>query len=374
MHIEIHEKQYCCGCNACSEACPIKCISMKVDPKGFYYPYVDSSRCINCSRCLNVCPITNENESFKPINAMAAWSRSRNVLENSTSGGVAYEISRAALEDGAIVYGCAFDGLKAKHIRVTSSEDLHRLQGSKYVQSDIGGIMSNVKQDLQYGSSVVFFGTPCQISGLRNFLGRPYDNLHLVDLICHGVPSSQMLEEHLSRISKGRVINSLSFRDGEKYVLKVSGERWTESRSFFRDSYIAGFLSSVSLRESCLSCKFASESRYSDLTLGDYWGLGDVAPVSFEHPDKISVILIQSPKGESLIKRWGSNMESFSRPVEEAVKGNWHLRHSAGHTMWSFLFAWLYPTLSFDVAVRIATLNKVCMKLLKRCRQRILRG
>lgn len=98
-----------------------------------------------------------------------------------------------------MVYGaCGEDIFHVRHVRIDRPEEVERIRGSKYVQSDVEGIFPSVRRDLQQGLKVLFTGTPCQVGGLKGYLQQEYDNLLTLDLVCHGVPSQQMLNENIS--------------------------------------------------------------------------------------------------------------------------------------------------------------------------------
>lgn len=183
MSVVHKKKEDCCGCNACAEICPKHCIEMIKDKKGFFYPRIKEDLCVECGACERVCPLLLENQQKKePITAYAAWSNNPEIYFSSSSGGVAYILSKYIIENQGVVYGCSAEGINIKHIRVEKLEDLYKLQGSKYVQSDVRGVFKRVKNDLNHGTSVLFIGTPCQVAGLRNYIKNIPENLFLIDL------------------------------------------------------------------------------------------------------------------------------------------------------------------------------------------------
>lgn len=211
------KKKDCCGCNACMEICPRCCITMIADAKGFHYPKVDTTACVDCGACKKVCPFEEENIKLNiPLTAYAAWNKDREEYLASSSGGAAHVFSSYIIRQGGVVYGCTSEGMHIRHIRVDSLSNLFKLQGSKYVQSDVRGLFSQVKADLKSGKPVLFVGTPCQVAGLKNYIKWIPEHLYLVDLICHGVPSQQMLNEHIHHILKTSA-EQLSFRKGQLF-------------------------------------------------------------------------------------------------------------------------------------------------------------
>ena len=173
----------CCGCTACEQICPKKCITFKENNEGFMYPVVDESVCVNCGACVKHCPVMTPPHSDGVQNVYASKYCDTQKAKESTSGGIFIPLAKSTLEKGGVVFGCAYDeNLVARHIAVEKEADLHKLQGSKYVQSDLSGIYSHVKSELKSGRNVLFSGTGCQVAGLRSFLGKDFDNLITVDI------------------------------------------------------------------------------------------------------------------------------------------------------------------------------------------------
>lgn len=371
MSVATKHKKDCCGCNACVEICPKHCIEMRPDGKGFHYPAVDNAICIECGACERVCPFpTHPEDVTRPSAAYAAWSNNGHTHTTSTSGGAAYELSRHILSQGGVVYGCTADGLDVRHIRVTDPDQLYRLQGSKYVQSDTRGIFSQVRADLRSGLTVLFIGTPCQTAGLKRFIGKRSDGLYLVDLICHGVPSQKMFRQHIGRLVDLSNVTSISFRSGTDYIIKAingdtllySGCLWNESHP---DRFLQGFMNNMISRPSCYNCGYSAPQRVSDITIGDFWGLQDADRLPRQKEDGVSAILINTPKGEELIEAIQPQIFSIQRPVEEAIAGNSQLRHPTRRRLPARVFSMLYPTLSFDNAFQGARVARKMQSLIK---------
>lgn len=358
MSVSNKDKAACCGCNACAEICPKHCIQMVEDAQGFIYPQVDSSVCVECGMCEKVCPLEVANLSLrKPLKAYAAWNKNRQKHLTSSSGGAAYILSSYIIEKGGVVYGCTSDGIDVRHIRVENHSELFKLQGSKYVQSDVRGLFKKVKNDLKNGKIVLFIGTPCQVAGLKNYIGHHNEHLYLVDLICHGVPSKQMLHEHIKHVAKGKKIQHISFRKGTDYRFSITANKFSYEVSLwetpYKDLYLKGFFEGMINRPSCYQCPFACSTRVSDITIGDFWGLKHAECLPEEVKDGVSLLLPMTDKGLNLIQKVENNLYIYERSVEEAVNGNTQLRHPVIQGRRARLFHFLYSLFSFDVAMKI---------------------
>ena len=167
---------------------------MTEGPEGFIYPKIDQSLCVSCGLCKMVCGFQNR-RARKTSGPWFAASY-RGDSSRSASAGTFYALALAVLEGGGAVFGSAYvdegDGLRVRHVMAEDAEGLARLQGSKYVQSDARACLPEVGRQLAMGREVLFSGTPCQVAGLRGYLGRDWPNLVTVDLVCHGVPSEAM--------------------------------------------------------------------------------------------------------------------------------------------------------------------------------------
>lgn len=188
----ICESDKCTGCSACVSVCPVMCIEIKTADDLCERAVIDSSKCIGCNKCVNICPVNNPCELNRPVKAIVARRKNLDKLKNSTSGGIAAAVSEKIIENGGVVYSTVIDkDLRAKVVRCDSSENLERFKGSKYVYSHPLDSFKNIVKDLKENKTVLFVGTPCQISGLKKVasLNNCEDNLFTIDLICHGVPS-----------------------------------------------------------------------------------------------------------------------------------------------------------------------------------------
>lgn len=320
----------CSGCHACYSICPTKSVIMAASTEGFLYPEINTETCVECGLCESVCPLLNKKEIIKTeTTAFAARSTETSFLDSSSSGGIFFHIAKSFIENGGVVFGAAFDAnFKVIHKSVSETEDIIELQGSKYVQSEIGDTYREAKKLLDFGTPVLFTGTPCQIEGLYFYLNKDYDNLYTQDLICHGVPSPKIWDIYLKyRESKAdSKAKKIFFRDKrfgwEKFSLLLSFSNNTEySKVLFDDSYLRGFVANLYLRTSCHNCNAKGINRRADITLADFWGIGNVVPDMYNEKGT-SLILVHSKKGERLIGSISNCATLVSCDVSEAVKYN----------------------------------------------------
>ncbi|MCQ2387257.1 MAG: Coenzyme F420 hydrogenase/dehydrogenase, beta subunit C-terminal domain [Clostridia bacterium] len=308
--INITDKSKCCGCSACYSVCANKCITMVQDEEGFLYPKVSVEKCSNCGLCEKVCPfnITSNEKNNKP-QAFAVKNKNEEVRLNSSSGGVFAVLANYVLNNCGVVYGVAMDNdcKSALHIRVDNKNDLPKLFGSKYLQSNINNAFMQVREDLRNEKLVLFSGTPCQINGLRLFLNKDYKNLLLVDIICHGVPSPLVWEKYCEYIEEkynSKIIN-VNFRKKKiNFTKKIPSKKQYKIQylSPSEDPYLKIFLRNYSLRLSCYNCNAKKTESMSDFTIADFWGLNNVAP-NMQDNKGVSLVLINSEKGKEIFEK-----------------------------------------------------------------------
>lgn len=328
--IEVKDKKDCCGCSACAQICPKQCIQMRSDDEGFDYPFVDTARCIDCGRCDKVCPIQNAGVAKRPLKVYASKNRDEEVRQESSSGGVFTLLAESVLNRGGVVFGVSFDkDWNAVHSYAESRDGLAAFRGSKYVQSRIGTSYADVKKFLKEGREVLFSGTPCQIAGLRRFLGGECRNLLTVEILCHGVPSPAVWKRYLdckkkeyrcgeiSRInfrSKGngwhRYSVTMEFKDGTRY------ERFHK-----RDPYFKYFLKNLYLRPSCYACRCKNGRADSDIVIADYWNIKNVLP-EYDDDKGVSLMLINTERGLSLLASVASGIDCVETGYDECIQRN----------------------------------------------------
>lgn len=325
--IDIVDKKDCTGCWGCVNICPKLCITMKTDKEGFDHPIVDESICVKCKKCVNACPVLHKEEIQNSPVAYACFNKDEEIRKKSSSGGVFTLIATNVIADNGVVFGARFNNLfEVEHGYIESAEDIKVFRGSKYVQSKIGYTFTEVKKFLEDGRKVLFSGTPCQIGGLKSFLGKDYENLICIDIICHGVPSPFAWNKYKNEISNGRKITDVSFRDKtygwKDYSFRMDFEDGT---SYFEkgseNKYIRGFIGDIYLRNSCYQCKFKTLHRQSDLTLADFWGIENI---NEDMDDGIgtSFIMVNSEKGNQILQRIKEQIEVQKADLEESIKYN----------------------------------------------------
>lgn len=327
--IEIKDKKKCCGCSACVSICPQKCIKMVPDEEGFLYPYVNKDLCIGCGLCERNCPVKNAKAPNGSPKAVIVRNIDEKILRDSTSGGAFTAFATALIkEKNAIVYGAAFDeNFMVKHVGVNSVEDLWKFRGSKFVQSEINGLFECIKEQLASGRTVLFSGTPCQISALKIFLGSKYtENLYCCDIVCRGVPSPLLWKEYIKWIENkfGSKIKNIKFRNKTYgYHSSTMFVEFQNSRIYKKsgriDPMMRLFTKEMCSRPSCSECSFKTKQRVSDLTMFDCKRYEKLTGKSDD--DKgYTALLIQSQKGRELLEMASSQLSIESIDADRLIE------------------------------------------------------
>lgn len=321
----------CTGCSACINSCSIGAINLIKNEEGFYRPQIDSDKCVGCLKCEKTCPVINPKSHPKSLaRVYAAWHKNPEIRSHSTSGGAFSAMAETILGKGGIVVGAAYtENMKVEHICIENTHDLKKLRLSKYVQSRIGTVFQEIKAYLRNGRVVLFCGTPCQVSGLKQYIGEN-DNLLCCDFICHGVPSPMMYDKYLQWLeSKYGKITHINFRDKRKgwydalRVLRLENGKEKVLKGK-QDSFWVGFNNNNNLQLSCYECKFTGFNRVADITIADFWGIGK--SLSFGHKDEIekgvSMLMANNDKGLKLICDSAERMNIFERSKDEMIARN----------------------------------------------------
>ena len=327
--IKIENPADCCGCTACASICAHDAITMKPDALGFLYPEVDKEKCVDCGLCEKVCAFNDNYDTSlnldKPL-AYGARHKDMNEVETSRSGAAFIAISDYILEQGGVVYGAGYtDHFRVVHKRATTKEERDEFKGSKYVQSDMTGVFRQVKQDLRDGLTVLFSGTPCQTSGLNSYVGkRLRENLFLVDIVCHGVPSPYMWRDYISYLEKkqGSPIVWVNFRDKQKYGWAAHHETFKFKTGGGKMSFTYLFYKHIILRKSCEKCHFTNLHRPSDITIADFWGWQKTDPNINSDDKGVSLVLINTEKGRKLFEASKDRMNTVQADIQNCIQPN----------------------------------------------------
>ena len=296
----------CTGCGVCADACLKGCIEIRYDSDGFLQSYVDETKCVKCGKCISACPANNPNHKKEIIKVYKFRRKDTAAVLESTSGGASALLAETVIEQGGMVCGCGFgEDLVLRHSLEYTVSGIEKFKGSKYVQSQTVGIYQKVRQQLRENRKVLFVGTPCQVSGLKNYLGKEEENLITVDLACHGVASNKILSRYVDRYAKaGKKIQDIRFREKKqgykscnlndlRFILPEG-----ESVISHEKGIVLWFASGVSLRKSCYVCPFADTQRCADLTLADYSG-NDLSPEDRQYG--ASAVFVNTEKGQRLL-------------------------------------------------------------------------
>ncbi|MDR2410988.1 MAG: Coenzyme F420 hydrogenase/dehydrogenase, beta subunit C-terminal domain [Bacteroidales bacterium] len=338
MQLDTILSKECSGCLACLNICPVQAITQEEDAYGFIIPKINKENCIYCGACERVCEFINPTHKNIPLKTLAGFSKNKNVLKCSTSGGVFFECAKQIIEKGGVVYGCAFsENFTVCHIRVERLDDLKKIQGSKYVQSAMGTIYHDVKRDLEDSRLVLFSGTPCEIAGVKHVIGDK-KNLFTIEVICHGVPSQRFFNDYLLYESKKhkKEIVDFHFRDKRK-GWRCSGSitfKTDDRRNYIKYINISNsyyyyyyYLKKPEIyRESCYICPFARTERCADLTLGDYWRV-ERKHHDIDSKNGVSLILINSIQGNNLIAMIKDAVILYESELDYAKKFNKQLSY-----------------------------------------------
>jgi len=308
---------------------------MRLLDDGFLYPAVDEESCVHCGKCVDVCPFAQSEKTLQDCQSSVCyygWHKNESTRMKSTSGGAFSAIAELVLENiNSSVYGALYDyDWRVCHREIGSQTGLDQLRQSKYVQSNLGGCYAEIRERLNRHENVLFSGTPCQVSGLQLFLGKDYENLLLVDLVCHGVTSPAIFQAYIRHLEKtqGARVRMFRFRDkvtignvsslGHTTIVFENGRTQSSECNLYLRAYMKGLMQ----RPSCEKCPYASRYRRSDITLGDFWGIEDIMPgLKDQFHRGISLILSNTEKGHVICRKLSYRMCLVQTELEYAFNG-----------------------------------------------------
>lgn len=319
----------CTGCTACKVACPKQAIGMMADKEGFLRPHIDATKCIQCHACERACPVLHPGDPDETPTCYAARTKDDALRLASSSGGLFTELARPILAKGGVVFGCVWEkpALVAIHAKAETEDALAEMRGSKYVQSDLRDTYREVKVALEKGRDVLFSGTPCQIAGLKRYLGKVYDHLLTVEIICHGAPSPDVFKTYKQELAKrfGDFPVNITFRNKDPSWKQCSlVSTYTDARAHREDlydnPYVKAFLRDLCLRPSCYDCQAKGGRSGADITIADFWGIEKVCP-ALDDDRGTSAVLLHTQKG---LHTWEALQGVEFKPVvlNDILRGN----------------------------------------------------
>lgn len=332
--IDIRDKKKCCGCNACGDVCPKNAITFTTDNEGIWYPQVNSELCVNCGLCNKLCPIENiaslkKNDLPQSI-CYAAEHKNLEVIFDSTSGGLFSALADIMYAQGGYVGGAIFnEDLTVSQFISNDKHDLPKLRSSKYLQSNAEGFYKKVKKLLDSGEKVLVCGTPCQMSAMRAYLQKDYENLIIADFICLGINSPKVWRKYLDsfevRYGSPAVYakaksKEYGWRNLTQKIILEDGREFFETKdtSKFTQGYI---YTHMYTRPSCYDCQFKGFPRIADITLADFWGI-EKYNQELEKNLGTSLVMVNSQKGQAYFEQVKKKIRCMEMPFESILHGN----------------------------------------------------
>lgn len=369
----ICNKNKCTACSACENVCPKKCITMVDDEYGEPHPVINLEQCIECNLCRKVCP-NNASLLFNyPQECYASWITSKTKRYKCASGGIGTMLSEYVIGyKKGVVFGTKFDKCWVPQTTFASTlEELEAFKGSKYVQSIVSNdTFKQIKEFLNSGRYVLYIATPCQIAGLLSYLNRDYEKLVTVDLICHGVcPPSYFKAEidYLRQMHSFKDIDDIRFRYNGRYTFRLTlwkGKKVLYKPNMYSQYYTCGFFKGVTMRENCYTCNYARPERISDITIGDFIGLGKKKPFRYT-VSNVSSVFINTAKGNSFYDELSSSelskeLMNIERDFEERLDYGPSLRYPFERHKLNSKFKEFYLNYGYVIAIR-KTLRRVVL-------------
>lgn len=380
--------EYCCGCGACENACPMKAIKMINGEGEFLFPQIDKDKCIKCGICVNICPHLNAKKlSENNFDVLGTWlyaSSDSEAKKRSASGSAFYELAKYYVDSGDFVCGCTWDkDLKAVHTLTDTLKGVHRMQGSKYVQSNVNACYSQVVEKLISGKSVLFSGTPCQVVAMHNMVmniekGKFRNKLLNVAVICHGIATPGGWESYKKWTSEkhNSKLVDVNFRDKSQEGYKKSYCRYEYATGEvnYQPTYLpsskyieSSLVYNLAIRNSCSHCNCKGVNIGCDIILGDWYdeykGLGELGT---------SCIVAFTQRGYELVNSVLTNLRKFDYAkvkeknsfIENSVtlgqKRNDYLEHMDDENFWENVEQYYPPKYKYKkLLVKIGVYNLI---------------
>lgn len=315
---------------------------MQEDEKGFLYPKVDENLCINCGLCEKVCPMLNRKDKIEPQQVCAAINPDEEIRRKSSSGGVFTMLAESVIKEGGVVFGATWnEQWEVVHSYTETLNGLSAFRGAKYSQSIIGDTYRQAQEFLKAGRRVLFSGTGCQIAGLKLFLRKGYDNLLTVEIACHGVPSPKVWKEYVKKVSDGKPLGNIAFRDkrngwsgyGLSFIEADGKELKYENAS--NNEFMQCFLNNLCLRPSCTNCPAKAGASGADLLIGDFWGVEGMHPDMYDNKG-CSLVITYTYEGSAVFEKLDLKMKEVTN--EEACRYNPCIVHSTTESRYASIF------------------------------------
>lgn len=332
IYLDDNNKSHCLGCEACVQICGKAAITMEEDQDGFRYPLIDASKCVDCGMCRRVCPYDNMPQRYgEDKYVFGGYSLDKNIRFESTSGGAFSEIVNTYCDENYVIFGAEAKGLEVFHSYITDKRGLGRFRKSKYSQSKIGTAYKDAKRFLKEGKKVLFSGTPCQIAGLKAYLGNAdQDKLLTIEVVCEGVPSPlyvRKLDKHV-QAKYGAKIKSLDYRytgrlgkwDFEQMQIITEDKKTELKKDRWFNPFWSIWLKHLMSRPSCYECPFTNRERVADISLGDLWGVHIYCPELYGKNGGASLVIGNTEKGKSVVSEVAKNMYGHELKFEDALR------------------------------------------------------
>lgn len=329
----------CIGCQGCVEACPYNAIDFSYNIWGEGHAVIDADKCKDCGLCDRICPSNNIlfNEAATTVYAVI----SKKYRHTGSSGGVFFELASRFVAQGGVVYGATFnDALKLVHRKATTREELIKLCKSKYLHSDMTGVYAEIAELLKAKRNVMFVGTPCQVSAVKNLFSKKYrDQLFLVDFLCHGTGTQKVFDICIreEENKQNGSIKDFYFRSKSRkaahsftYTLEQNNRKKNILGYSFQFPYYYSYLKYGIFNEYCYECKYAKSNRVGDITVGDFWGVHKYNK-ALDEKKGVSMISVNTDIGRKYFEEICHECVVYNYPIDYAMRVNQAFRENVSN-------------------------------------------